>query len=86
MWKDTLDWKVIITHLGTLNVFPLILGVLVINLFLLPFAQNVELDSEWRGLGEDFAVPPVVRQARSDRGKGPPRKALHSQALLFLCN
>lgn len=36
---------------------------------------------------EDFAIPPpFVEQAWSDRGKGPPRKAVYSLSLLFLCN
>lgn len=40
----------------------------------------------WRGLGGLCHSPPFVEQARSDRGKGPPRKAVYSLSLLFLCN
>lgn len=40
----------------------------------------------WRGLGGLCHSPPFVEQTRSDRGKGPPRKAVYSLSLLFLCN
>ena len=55
-----------------------------LHLPLSAFKSSAQLYSGER-VGEDLSFP-VVERAWPDRGKGPPRKAVYSLSLLFLCN